>query len=69
MKYLGFTCGRNIECFCLLPSIDINWMPLKEGRFWDIRFCWFFWYITFGQIHKKLKEFGQIHKRLKEEGY
>ena len=69
MKYLGFTCGRNIECFCLLPSIDINWMPLKEGRFWDIRFCWFFWYITFGQIHKKLKEFGQIHKKLKEEGY
>ena len=58
MKYLGFTCGRNIECFCLLPSIDINWMPLKEGRFWDIRFCWFFWYITFGQIHKKLKEEG-----------
>ena len=69
MKYLGFTCGRNIECFCLLPSIDINWMPLKEGRFWDLRFCWFFWYITFGQIHKKLKEFGQIHKKLKEEGY
>lgn len=69
MKYLGFTCGRNIECFCLLPSIDINWMPLKEGRFWDIRFCWFFWYITFGQIHKKLKEFDQIHKKLKEEGY
>ena len=58
MKYLGFSGGYLIESVCILPSLDVSWMTFKEGRFWDLRFCWLFWYITFGQIHKKLKEDG-----------
>lgn len=58
MKYLGFSGGHLIDGFCILPSLDVSWMTLKEGRFWDLRFCWLFWYITFGQIHKKLKKDG-----------
>lgn len=58
MKYLGFTYGWIVESFCFLPSIDITWMTLTEGRFWDLRFSWFRWYITFGQIHNALKKNG-----------
>lgn len=58
MKYLGFSTGKFVEGFNVLPGIDISWMTLKDGRFWDIRFSWLFWFITFGQIHNKLKEDG-----------
>ena len=58
MKYLGFTCGWLFEEFCILPSLSIRWMTLKDGKFWDITLCWMDGYITFGQIKKKLKENG-----------
>lgn len=58
MKYLGIDYGRFIEGFSVLPNIDISWMTLRDGRFYDIRFGWLFWYFTIGQIKKKLKENG-----------
>ena len=58
MKYFGFSCGHLIESFCITPTIDVSWMGLRDGTYIDIRFAWLFWYITFGQITKKLKETG-----------
>lgn len=58
MKYLGIDYGWLNEEFCILPSLSLRWMTLKEGRFVDLTFFWLFWRITFGQIHKKLKEDG-----------
>ena len=58
MKYLGIDCGRLIEGFEILPSLGITWMTLKLNTYYDLRFSWFFWYVTFGQIKKKLKENG-----------
>jgi len=60
MKYLGISGGRIIEGFCILPSINVNWMSLCKDKktYFDIQFAWFFWYFTIGQIKKKLKEDG-----------
>ena len=69
MKYLGISGGWIIEGFCILPSISINWMKSLEktnhycvldkyNTYYDIQFAWLFWYITIGQIKKKLKEQG-----------
>lgn len=58
MKYLGIDYGKFIEGFEIIPSISITWMTLVDGRFYDVRFSWFFWYFTIGQIKKKLKENG-----------
>ena len=58
MKYFGIDFGWLIEGFNILPNIGVSWMTLKDGRFYDVRFSWFFWYFTIGQIKKKLKENG-----------
>lgn len=58
MKYLGVSGGKLIEGFCILPSISVNWMTLKDSRYYDIQFSLFRWYFTIGQIKKKLKEQG-----------
>lgn len=58
MKYLGIDYGWLIEGLTILPSIDISWMTLKDGRYYDVRFSLWFWYFTIGQIKKKLKEQG-----------
>ena len=58
MKYLGISYGRLIESFGIIPNINICWMTLKDGRYWDVQFSWLFWYCTIGQIKKKLKEDG-----------
>lgn len=59
-KYLGFSGGRLIDSFVFLPSFDLTWMKLYKDKrtYWTLRFSWFFWYISFGQIKKKLKEDG-----------
>ena len=33
---------------------------VKDGKYHDLRFTWFWWYFTIGQIRKKLKEQGVI---------
>ena len=58
MKYLGIDCGWLIEGFDILPSISVTWMTLKLTTYYDVRFSWFRWYFTIGQIKKKLKENG-----------
>jgi len=59
MKYLGINGGHLIESFVITPTFDVSWMTLKDRKtYWDVRFCWFFWYVTVGQIKKKLKEQG-----------
>ena len=62
MKYLGIKAGRLIESFVVMPSIDITWMWKKSEndykKIYDVRFSWFFWYFTIGQISKYLKEQG-----------
>lgn len=50
---------RIIEGFCILPSLNINWLTDKDGkRIYDIQFAWLFWFITTNNIGKKLKEYG-----------
>lgn len=58
MKYLGISGGRFVDGFHFLPSIDLCWMTIQDGTYFDIRFSLFFWYFTIGEIHKKLKENG-----------
>jgi hypothetical protein len=59
MKYLGISKGKYVEGFAVLPSIDVSWMRLWDNdRYWDVTIGWLFWYVTIGQIHKKLKENG-----------
>lgn len=58
MKYLGIDYGWLIEGFEILPCLSITWMTLKDGKYCDVRFSWFRWYFTIGQIKKKLKENG-----------
>lgn len=58
MKYLGISGGKIIEGFSILPYINVNWMTLSDGRYYDIQFGLFRWYFTIGQIKKKLKEDG-----------
>ena len=54
MKY-----GWIVEGFCILPSININWMHNKDmKRIYDIQFAWFFWYISTDNIGKYLKSIG-----------
>lgn len=58
MKYLGISGGRLIEAFVIIPTFDVTWMTLKDETYRDVRFIWLFWYVTVGQIKKKLKEQG-----------
>lgn len=44
--------------FSFLPSINLIWMILTDGRYYDVQFAWLKWYFTIGQIHKKLQENG-----------
>lgn len=30
MKYLGFSGGHLTDGFCILSSLDVSWMTLKE---------------------------------------
>ena len=58
MKYLGISGGWIVEGFSILPSINVNWMTVREGKCYDVQFAWLFWYFTIGQIKNKLKEYG-----------
>ena len=57
-------CGWIVEGFCILPSININWMTTncaKTGQYkrvFDIQLAWFFWYISTDNIGKELKKKG-----------
>lgn len=58
MKYISITSGKIGDGFSFLPSINLIWMILTDGRYYDVQFAWLKWYFTIGQIHKKLKENG-----------
>ena len=55
MKYLGITCGRLIESFVIIPSINVTWMSYKLKTYYNINIAWLYWYITIGQVHKLIK--------------
>ena len=53
------------EGFCILPSLNVNWMHIKEShdfkklkKIYDIQFAWFWWYISTNRISKHLKKLG-----------
>lgn len=57
--------GWLVEGFSILPSLNINWMHVKESRdskkmkkIYDIQFTWFWWYISTDRIGKYLKKRG-----------
>jgi len=51
--------GWLIEAFVFLPSFDLNWMKLSNGKSArEFRITWLFWYVSFGNVKKKLKEAG-----------
>ena len=56
MKYLGITYGKIIEGFSIIPNVNLLWITLKEGRYYDVQFSWLRWYFTIGQVNKKLKK-------------
>lgn len=58
MKYLGITYGKIIEGFSIIPNVNLLWITLKEGRYYDVQFSWLRWYFTIGQVNKKLKQNG-----------
>ena len=39
-----FDCGYLIECFCITPSINFNWMHKTNTTpmSWELQFAWFF---------------------------
>ena len=59
-----FTGGWIIEGFCILPSLNINWMTtnwVRTGEYrkiYDVQFSWFFWYISTTNISRYLKKQG-----------
>ena len=58
MKYLGITYGKIIEGFSIIPNVNLLWITLKEGRYYDVQFSWLRWYLNIGQVNKKLKKNG-----------
>ena len=58
MKYFGIDYGWIVEGFTFIPSITLNWATIENKKYYDIQFAWLYWYLTIGQIHKKVKEFG-----------
>ncbi len=58
MKNISITSGKIGDGFSFLPSINLIWMILTDGRYYDVQFALLKWYFTIGQIHKKLKENG-----------
>lgn len=42
---------RIIECFSVIPGIDICWYTWKNKRHYYVTFHWLFWYLS------SLKEF------------
>lgn len=58
MKYIGITYGKIIEGFSIIPNVNLLWITLKEGRYYDVQFSWLRWYFTIGQVNKKLKQNG-----------
>ena len=55
-----FNGGHLIECFCITPSINFNWMhkTTTTPMSWELNFSWFFWYISFGNVKVNLKKAG-----------
>ena len=51
---------RIIDGFCILPSLNINWMydAGTKKNIYDIQFAWFYWFISTHNVAKKLKEYG-----------
>ena len=61
MRYLDyFSCGHLIEAFCIIPSINFNWMcsTRKTSFSWELNFAWLFWYFSIGNIRINLKKTG-----------
>lgn len=56
IKYFGFTFGKILDGFSILPSINVNWAEMN-GRYYDVQFAWLWWYFTAGEIDKRLKEY------------
>ena len=54
--------GRLIESFCILPSLNINWInTLNSNRkkfVFDIQFAWFLWYISTNNISNELENWN-----------
>lgn len=57
-----FDCGRLIETFVFLPSINYNWMKVcfkysEEPELkWELVFSWLFWYISIGNVKINLEK-------------
>ena len=54
-----FTCGKLIETFCILPSININWMRIIGKNFkytnrYDIQLSWLYWYVSTKNVRNYL---------------
>jgi len=57
--------GWIVEGFSILPSLNVNWMHIKESndskklkKIYDIQFAWLWWYISTDRIGKYLKKCG-----------
>ena len=57
--------GWIVEGFAILPSLNINWIHVKESRdskkmkkIYDIQFAWLWWYISTNIINKYFKKRG-----------
>ena len=66
--------GRLIESFCILPSLNINWInTLNSNRnkfVFDIQFAWFLWYISTNNISTELEKWNidiDCNKHLRED--
>ena len=46
MSYVS--CGKIVEGFDVLPSINISWLQTTTGIRWYVQFAWLFWYVLFG---------------------
>ena len=53
---IEFRAGKLMECFCILPSLHLNWIQFRGGKLWYIQFGWFFWFIELLFYDKRLTE-------------
>lgn len=42
---IKFRAGKLMECFCILPSLHLNWIQLSDGKLLYLQFGWLFWFI------------------------
>ncbi len=45
--------GKLVECFAILPSLNLSWVRTTKMTIYILQFAWLYWYIELRQNYNR----------------